>query len=142
MARALQILECRAHNDVLTTFLGRADDQWIRLDNTPHHQHCSLNILGIEIFLASWSVVRALGPHLLSCGDTATEHTTESDTYIIRGPPGSQARIAFATVSSMGPLYKSSTRHFCAVLGEGRRMTIIANSVSSWRSSRQAKPLS
>ena len=188
-------------NDVLTTFLSRADDQWIRLgqllqplhqlrqilsvlgphcnlhngrhavlhvsnvvsifdchqsarlqkelvhtnegdsistrnvgdllSSTPHVQHCSLNALGIEVFLASWPVVRALDRHLLSCGDTATEHTTESDTYIIRGPARQKARIAFAAVSSVGPSYKFSPRYFFAVLGEGKRMTIIANSVSA-----------
>ena len=114
-----------------TTLLGRADDQWIRLGSTRHHHHCSLNALGIEVFLASWPVVQTLDLHLLSCGDSVTEHMTESDTYIIRGPARSQAQKAFAAVSSMGPSYKFSTRYFCAVLGEGRRMTIIANSVSA-----------
>ena len=30
------------------------------LGSTPHDQHCSLNALGIEVFFASWPVVRAL----------------------------------------------------------------------------------
>ena len=189
-------------NDVLTTFLGRADDQWIRLEqllqtlkqirqvfsvlgshcnlhdwrhtvlhnstvvsifdcrrsarlqkelvhtneddsvsarnigdllgSTPHQQHCSLNALGIEVFLALLAC--SAGPWIITfcpVATAATEHTTKSDTYIIRGPAGSQARIAFAAVASMGPSYKFSPRYFFAVLGEGRRMTIIANSVSA-----------
>merc|ERR1719215_1122973 len=53
------------------------------------------------------------------------------DTYIISGPSLSQALMALAASSSMGPSYKFSTRYFCAALGDGNFDTIIDNKVSA-----------
>ena len=57
--------------------------------------------------------------------------STILDTYTIRGPAGSHARVGFAPVFCMGLWCKLSTQYFCASLNEERHVAIMASNVSA-----------
>mmetsp|Transcript_22997 Transcript_22997/g.40618 ORF Transcript_22997/g.40618 Transcript_22997/m.40618 type:complete len:544 (-) Transcript_22997:17-1648(-) len=53
---------------------------WHILDllcRSAHHQHCSLDVLHVQVLLGARLVVRSLDAHLLACGDGAREHSPE-----------------------------------------------------------------